>query len=107
MRPDLKHKDIQLRQTIEYLLEKHKNKIVIKDFWDADLCAIGLCDLLETRLIYISTFNLHENKFNIVLENLDKDAKPLNGKEFKEITFDRLEEIIRNHLRIDKQENDA
>jgi len=40
------------------------------DYWDADLCAIGV--KRENRLVYISTFNL-EYKYYYELELLDEN----------------------------------
>ena len=73
----LLNKDKQLKRIVELLLDKYDNRILIKDFWDADLCAIGLCDKTEKHLIYISTFGLTVDRFNIVLEDLSDNKKNL------------------------------
>ena len=66
-------------KTIKQFLEKLKSEtkftnLEIVDYWDADLCAIGLKN--ENRLIYISTFNHAENsilKYDFDLELINKD----------------------------------
>jgi hypothetical protein len=96
------NKDKQVNRLVDLLLEKFGERILIKDFWDADLCAIGFCDKIEKHLIYISTFGLPIDRFNIVLENLsDNKENPVIVGEFNDISFDRLEKILISHLMID------
>ena len=97
----LKNKDRQIIRIVDYLLHKYNKKIIIKDFWDADLCSVGVCDKDERFLIYISTFELPINRFNIVLENLlDNEDNPVNAGEFNDITIDELEKKVIEHLKI-------
>ena len=98
----LLYKDKRLKGIVELLLGKYGDRILIKDLWDADHCAIGLCDKIEEHLIYISIYRLPVGRFNIVLENLsDNEGKIEIVGEFNDISFDRLEEILLNHLMID------
>ena len=54
-------KDITILKIIEILKLKINFSIVeIIDYWEADLCAIGLRK--GNRLVYISTFNYLENQ---------------------------------------------
>lgn len=95
-------KDKPLKRAIEQILDKYGDQILIKDFWDADLCAIGLCDKTEKYLIFISTFGLPVDRFNIVLEVLtDNKENPNIVGEFNDIPFDKLEVILKKHLMID------
>lgn len=102
MKSKLLDKDKQIQRIVDYFLDKYKERILVKDFWDADLCAIGLCDKIEKHLIYISTFGLPVDRFNVVLENLtDINENPVIVGEFKDISFERLENILINHLMIE------
>ena len=94
-------KDLQIRRIVDYLLNKYNEKILIKDFWDADLCAIGLSDKTEKYLIYFSTYGLPIDRFNVVLENIqDNKENSLIVGEFNDITLDKLEKTLVDHLRI-------
>jgi len=101
MESALKDKDIEIKRIVDYLLDKYNDKILIKDFWDGDLCAIGLSDNSEKYLIYISTFGLLIDRFNVILENIQniKGDSEIVG-EFNDITLDILEKIMVDHLRI-------
>jgi hypothetical protein len=94
------NKDNQLKQTLNLLLKKYDDKILIKDYWDADLCAIGLCDISENYLIYISTYSLLPGKHNIILEDITDREKPLPIREYNDITFENLEEILKDFFKI-------
>ena len=69
--------------TILKLLEKLKlnfnfNSIEIVDYWEADLCAIGLRK--ENRMVYISTFNYYDNvvlSYDFDLEIIDKQKSQI------------------------------
>jgi hypothetical protein len=102
MNSKLLKKDKDLRRIVDLLMNKYSDRILIKDFWNTDLCAIGLCDKSEKHLIYISTFGLPIDRFNIVLENLSaNDENTMIVGEFNDITFDKLENILKKHLMID------
>lgn len=94
------------------MLNKYNRRILIKDFWDADLCAIGLSDSSQKFLIYISTFGLPFGRFNIVLENL-KDNREISSVvgEYSNVTSVELEKLLIGHLKInekiDNVENDS
>lgn len=68
-------KDITILDFIERLrLKINFNAIKIVDFWESDLCSIGI--MKENKLIYISTFNYVNDKklmYDFDLEILDKD----------------------------------
>lgn len=68
-------KDITILDFIERLrLRINFNAIKIVDFWESDLCSIGI--MKENKLIYISTFNyVNDEKlmYDFDLEILDKD----------------------------------
>ncbi|MCS4238492.1 hypothetical protein M2306_001388 [Myroides gitamensis] len=68
-------KDITILDFIERLrLRINFNAIKIVDFWESDLCSIGI--MKENKLIYISTFNYVDDEklmYDFDLEILDKD----------------------------------
>ncbi|WP_158960983.1 hypothetical protein [Myroides fluvii] len=68
-------KDITILDFIERLrLKINFNAIKIVDFWESDLCSIGI--MKENKLIYISTFNYVNDKklmYDFDLEILDKN----------------------------------
>lgn len=69
------NKDITILKLIKKIKNlKNSDLIEIVDYWDADLCAIGLKK--ENRLIYISTFNYIENNplfYDFDLEIISND----------------------------------
>jgi hypothetical protein len=78
-----KHKTIQdLLNGLKPIIEAQSLEIV--DYWDADLCAIGLKK--SGKLAYISTFNYIEDKimkydFDLeMLDNLDNGKVVKNGR---------------------------
>jgi len=102
MNSKLLNKDKQIQRIVDYLLDKYKERVSVKDFWEADICAVGLCDKIEKHLIYISTFGLAVDRFYVVLENLiDNNENPAIVGEFNDVTIDRLENILTKHLMID------
>ena len=62
-------KDDSILQIVSYL-EKQlgKDNFQIADYWDADLCAIGLTDTNSNKLIYISTYNKKADTFYVEIE---------------------------------------
>lgn len=101
MNSNIINKDLQIRRIVDYLLNKYNENIIIKDFWDADLCAIGLSDKTEKYLIYISTFGLSIDRFNVVLEKIKENKENfLKVREFNDITLDKLEKTLVAHFKI-------
>ena len=80
---------IQLIKKLDVIIKY--NSIEIVDYWDADLCAIGLKK--ENRLVYISTYNYLNNKtikYDIDLEladskNLEKRNSVIGIEQFPKI----------------------
>lgn len=68
-------KDITILNFIERLRFRiNFSAIKIVDFWESDLCSIGI--MKENKLIYISTFNYVDDEklmYDFDLEILDKD----------------------------------
>jgi hypothetical protein len=95
------NKDNELKKTIDLLIKKYGDWILIMDFWEADLCAIGLCDIAENLLIYISTYSLPPGKYNIVLEDISVDKyNPSVIREYNDIKIEKIEEILIEYFNI-------
>ncbi len=47
----------------------------IRDYWEADLCAIGISSRKQpTRLVYVSTFNKSANNYDYEFEQLSSST---------------------------------
>ncbi|WP_126974486.1 hypothetical protein [Gynurincola endophyticus] len=70
-------KDITILKLIESLkLIINFSLLKVVDYWEADLCAIGL--MKGNKLVYISTFNYAQNEdlmYDFDLETIDEDDK--------------------------------
>lgn len=70
-------KDLTILKLIERLkLIINFTLLEIVDYWDSDLCAIGI--LKENKLVYISTYNYIENEelmYDFDLEVIDENDK--------------------------------
>lgn len=78
--------------------------ITVRDFWEADLCAIGISKPTSDRpLAYISTFGKSPGRYFLSLE-----SPPAPGSEvpfspagdYDDIVFEQLVEHISKHLGI-------
>ena len=66
-----KAKDKGITRLIDYLDKRFGlGKFIINDFWDADLCAIGLSDPQKEVLVYISTYGKMEGQYFISIEDI-------------------------------------
>jgi len=95
-------------KTILKLIERLKrivdfNLIKIVDYWDGDLCAIGLRK--TNKLVYISTCNYIDsgtNKYDYILDILDEfdETKYETVKEVTNVSEDELNEEVKSFLDI-------
>ncbi|GAL85937.1 hypothetical protein MYP_3166 [Sporocytophaga myxococcoides] len=97
------NKDEKIISTIKHLIDKFEiGNFKIKDYWDGDLCAIGLTDNEEKYLIYFSTYG--DNGFFVSLENLklegDLDFPYEPAGDFNNVNLEDLEKIFIRHLRL-------
>lgn len=74
-------------------------KFIINDFWDADLCAIGLSDPKKEALLYVSTHNRKSGLYYLSVENINEPGGPT--MEFENIDISELESIVREHLKLE------
>lgn len=81
-----------------------KSNFYLTDFWDADLCAIGIKNSKDGEfLIYISTYRIKKNHYFVEVEN-SKQEMILNGYEDGELcerTFEELSELVTKYLNLE------
>ena len=67
-------KDPFLRSLVNNIIEKLEEKdLEIVDYWDADLCAIGLKKKGESkRLVYVSSYGESPEYFCLEFEEIDR-----------------------------------
>jgi hypothetical protein len=97
------NKDKSIFTLIEYLSQKYgRDNFKVKDYWNGDKCAIGLTDISEKYLIYISTIGLKDSGYYVALENPSKnDELPYEAVgEFNNLSLSELDKIFKEHLRI-------
>jgi hypothetical protein len=95
-------------RTILKFIEKLKltvnfNLLKVVDYWEADLCAIGLTK--EDRLVYISTFNYIENEelmydFDLEIINENDNGKISVIKVGRNVSEDELVSVIKYFLEV-------
>lgn len=95
------NKDEKVKSLVRLLADKYGDEnFKVKDFWEADLCAIGLSDMEEQHLVYFSTYD--ETGIHISLENL-KTSNDLPYEavgDFKNLDEAEWEKIVVQHLRL-------
>lgn len=75
-----------------------EDSFIINDFWDADLCVIGVSDPQKEALIYISTYDEEESKYYISIEDVNDPT--VSTGEFEQVEMKELELIIAAYLKI-------
>ena len=95
------NKDERVKSTVKHLANKFgENNFKIRDYWDGDLCAIGLTDKEEKYLVYFSTYG--DKGFYVSLENSkssdDLPYEPIG--DFHQLDLEGLEKIFKKHLRL-------
>lgn len=93
----------QIKRLTEYLLNKYgSTNIILTDYWDADLTAIGLTDKTRQYTVYISQYRQPKNSYFISLESppTSEDSLSSYGEDFDNISEKEVEEILIKHLRI-------
>jgi hypothetical protein len=71
------------------------------NYWDADLCAIGVANPKDNRiLVYVCSYGLPEGRYNVSLELPPENEEPLykSAGEFESVSIDELVEITKKHL---------
>lgn len=96
-------KDDRILEIVKHLFDKFGDDYFkVRDYWEADLAAIGLSDNSGRYLVYISTYNKKEGHYFVSLENTTPDDdfpyEPVG--DFDEVNLEELERIFKEHLRI-------
>lgn len=92
-----KHKSIiKLIEILNNSIDSNAYEVI--DFWEGDLCAIGLKK--GSKLVYISTYNyINQKKLRYDFDfELINDEKPIPLDVIKEVRGCDIDELI-NHLR--------
>jgi hypothetical protein len=93
------NKDKSIIHLIDHLDSRFGfDKFIINDFWNADLCAIGLSDPQKAALIYISTYNRKDGLYFVSIEDI-KDPT-VSTEKSENVEIEELEIIISKHLKL-------
>ena len=95
------NKDERIIFVVNHLQNKFGgSKVLVKDYWDADLCAIGITNREGNCLIYISTFAKERNYYYVSLERVHPQSHKPNAsqKEFDNLSLSDLESLVRNYF---------
>ena len=101
-------KDIEIQKLTKYFLDKYgSTNILICDFWEIDLGAIGLTDRTKKYLVYICKDLRENNKYSVSLEDppLDESFPYTPAGDFDNLSIDEVEKFVVSHLRLKYDEN--
>jgi hypothetical protein len=97
-------KDPSIFQMLVRLSVELKNGFEIADFWDGDLCAIGILRRnTNVRLVYISTFNLSPDQYYYACEVADS-IRSIGKGDYRVVAKGQVEglsaliEVVKSHL---------
>ena len=77
--------------------EINSEDLIIKDFWEMDLCAVGLSNIKNKKLVYLSVYNSPK----IIEYSLEYDYEQLDSmSEIRSCNKEELLQIIKNHLEL-------
>ena len=93
----IKHKDII---TLLSKLNELFPNFIVNDFWEGDLCAVGISDFGKNALIYISTFQKYRGKYYMEVEDISTNKKPKKTIIYQDMNFDELLKSIKTHFLI-------
>lgn len=93
-------KDRTVLQILSHLEQRFGGESFrIEDYWDADLCSIGLADNSGRYLLYLNTFGKPNGSFHAELEDkakTDNTNKPIQV--FGTLKIEGLEDIFRQYF---------
>ena len=92
-------KNDRIKSLINHLERKFGvNRFLIKDFWNSDYEAIGFANASETKLVYVSAQEEH-NDFYVALESGDINTSEYTpDNEYNHMDLTNLELIFVKHL---------
>lgn len=98
------NKDPSITELLDRL-DLNKRGWCIHDHWEADRCAIGLCNLQsDDCLAYVSTFNLAAGRYDCECEK--RSPQSSLGYEVthqgQNLTFSELATVLESHLNSDR-----
>lgn len=97
-------KDNTIIELIEKLFTELIDKLEICDYWDGDLCSIGIKSVnSDTKLIYVSTCGEQENKYYYECEVADNGYTNDSGnfsvvKKGDNTDYIELVNVIKEHF---------
>ncbi len=101
----LQEKDYSIVSVVNYLSDRYGNdSFFTNDFWDGDLCAIGLFDKEKKYLFYISTYLKKDGVFYVSCETIGKENKRKNdvSGEYRNIDIKKLDYLFSKHIGIEE-----
>ena len=99
----MKSKDNSIKEIVKHLQDKFGiDNLVVKDYWEADNCAIGLTNKESENLVYISTYKKKNKEYFVSLESSaeSENEEYKNCGDFENISLDKVEEIVETHLNL-------
>lgn len=91
----IKHKDII---TLLSKLNELFPNFIVNDFWEGDLCAVGISDFDKNTLIYISSFQKQRGKYYVEIEDISTNKNPKKTIIYHHMNFDELLKNIKMHF---------
>lgn len=96
----MNNKNLEITTLIQWLKNKY-TELKIKDYWDADLTAIGVSNKKGTRLLYISSFNQTKGKFYIECEKIDNHENYTVFKKKDNLSKEGICDILDQYIFVD------
>lgn len=97
----MQFKDKRIKDIVKHLQNKFGlDSIVVKDYWDADNCAIGLTNREGQYIVYISTWKKKDDEYFVSLDSPSEDEAEeyIESGDFDNVRIEKVEEIVRTHL---------
>lgn len=97
-------KDESIKELLNRLFQRFgESNFYLTDYWDADLCAIGIKNSKDSEfLVYISTWQVEKDHYFVEVEDSNKETV-LNGYkngELHERDFEELSDIVKKYLQL-------
>lgn len=98
-------KDKSINEVLAKLFQEFgQSNFAINDYWESDLCAIGIKNLTDYKhLIYICTNNLPQNHYFVEVEKANSETDLTDYDvigDFDNINFEELSKLVTKHLKL-------